>query len=264
MIYSINIFGKSVPIYGFMGLMGVIAGFIYLSIYLRKDKKLLDDLIYTYVFCILFAMLGAKLLYLLQNVSEIIVDINNPEMGMYNVLYKYIAGGFVFYGGMIGGIAGYAISVKYFGLKFWDNVRYMLPTLPLIHGFGRIGCFLVGCCYGRETDFPLYIEYPNSVYAPNHIHLIPIQLYEAIGEFLIFFLLLICGNKFKNVRFNLDIYFISYGILRFILEIFRGDELRRHYGIFSTSQWISIIIILIAILHIIYENKVLTKNRNTV
>lgn len=153
--------------YGLMIAIGIIAAFTVSS---RRAKKvgLDDEAIWTMgLIAVIFGFVGAKLLYYLTILPDIIKD---PS------ILKNFSGGLVIYGGIIGGLLSawiYCRRKKYSFLSYADVV---LPTVALAQGFGRIGCFLAGCCYGKVTDGPLYIVFTNSDYAPNGVHLIPTQL----------------------------------------------------------------------------------------
>ena len=111
--------------------------------------------------------------------------------------------------------------------------------IPLFHAFGRIGCFFMGCCYGKESSL-LGIEFENSPIAPNHVPLIPVQLFEAAAELLLFFFTAFSAYRKKNGFFLLGIWLVAYGLIRFVTEFFRGDDYRGFIGALSLSQVISI------------------------
>jgi phosphatidylglycerol:prolipoprotein diacylglycerol transferase len=152
--------------------------------------------------------------------------------------YFWLGGGFVFYGGLIFGLLFYfiwSVSLKKFEFR---NSKYLLPGLIFGHAIGRVGCLLTGCCYGAKTNsfFSIYIQ---------NEHRIPVQGFEALSLFIIGFVILKMLKDQKPNQFIIQSYLISYSIIRFFLEYFRGDEIR---GVFfentSTSQLISILIII--------------------
>ena len=122
--------------------------------------------------------------------------------------------------------------------------RVLLPLVPLVHGFGRVGCFLTGCCYGVPSRFG--IAFSHSPIAPNGVRLLPVQLIEAACEGVLFFALTRPGAQRRGGRWMLGVYLASYGVLRFILEFFRGDDYRGFLGALSLSQVISIATLLLA------------------
>ena len=229
---------ENVSEYGLLGGTGFLCGFLYL-LFRFRDKEKRENAVYIYVFSALFAMLFAKLLYLLVNLKDII-DVIKATSQYKALAFVLIRGGFVFYGGLIGALTGFYVMIRYFGLKSEEYMPLMVPCIPLVHGFGRIGCHLVGCCYGRVTSSHFAITYTDSLYAPNGVNLIPVQIIEAVFVFILFIILFVMGFKERLKGFILPVYLVSYSLFRFVMEYFRGDELRGIWGPFSTSQWISI------------------------
>lgn len=167
---------------------------------------------------------GAKVFYLLT------VDYLSHE----NIAANYnfwLGGGFVFYGGLI-----FSLGFTWFFLRKTKNklesLGSLLPIVPLAHGVGRLGCFLAGCCYGSVTNSAL------SIYL-HQAHRHPVQLYEAIFLFGLSYVL----TKRKSLSF----YLVSYGIFRFLIEFLRGDEIRGVKHILSSSQWISLILVMLVV-----------------
>ena len=120
-----------------------------------------------------------------------------------------------------------------------------MPEVALAQAFGRIGCFLAGCCYGRETTSRFGVVFPEGGLAPAGVKLIPTQLISSAGDFLIMIVLLLYYRKNKkdgtpgNVGF---LYMLLYGVGRFLVEFLRNDN-RGGAWMFSTSQWISMLIV---------------------
>jgi phosphatidylglycerol:prolipoprotein diacylglycerol transferase len=131
-------------------------------------------------------------------------------------------------------------------LKLGD---FFVPSLALGHAIGRIGCFFAGCCYGKETDVAWSVVFRDkNSSAVLNVHLHPTQLYEALGNFLIFFFLYFYSKKEHEKGFLVSFYFISYAVLRFIVEFFRGDldRWRQCVGL-SISQILSLILFIIGV-----------------
>ena len=145
-----------------------------------------------------------------------------------------------FYGGLFGGVVAFLLMYKYFYLRnnepILTNILVVAPgSISLGHAIGRLGCFLNGCCYGKETDKWYGVLFPGFSHK-----VVPIQLFEM------FFLLILSGIliflAFKwSCKFTVPIYLISYGLFRFVIEFFRGDE-RGQFGLFSPSQYWSILL----------------------
>lgn len=117
---------------------------------------------------------GSKLLYFITNIKNIV---ENPD------IMRHLADGWVVYGGIIGGILSAMLYSRIKGLKFLAYFDMLIPSVALAQGFGRIGCFLAGCCYGKETDGFLGIVFHESKYAPNGIRLLPTQLISSGLDF---------------------------------------------------------------------------------
>ena len=220
--------------YGLMIAIGIMAAYLTVE-YRAKKKNMNYELIFNLtIWCAVGGIIGAKLLYILTQIRSIIAD---PS-----TLLGELAEGFVVYGGIIGGIlAGYLFCKKY-KLNFLKYFDLVMPSIALAQGFGRIGCLLAGCCYGVETKSAFSLVFPNSAYAPNHVHLVPTQPISSVLDFLNFFVLLFLSSKVKKDGMIAGFYLVFYGVGRFIIEFFRGDLERGSIAGLSTSQFISIFI----------------------
>lgn len=152
-----------------------------------------------------------------------------------------VRGGFVWYGGLIGGIAGALILIRVCRLDLDVYACSIVPCIPLGHAFGRLGCLLAGCCYGLPYEGPLAVR---SAQAGLSQTLFPIQAVEALCDFILFAILSVYTRKPRNGLLILGIYLILYSIARFVIEFFRGDTVRGIWLGFSTSQWIAVFLIL--------------------
>ena len=243
MIFQIGTF--TVPYYGFFIALGIVAASVVGLLQVRHFHLDANDFIIVAAVSGLGGFVGAKLLYLLVSWHEIDVSrLLEPEY-----LNELMQGGFVFYGGVIGGVAAMLACGKIRALHV-DSLKYAgicIPCVPAAHAFGRIGCRMAGCCYGIPYQGPGSIVYHHSSFAPNEIELFPVQSVEAVGELLIVAVLLIyldSGRSRSKSRHGMALYFVLYVILRFVLEFFRYDGKERGiWGIFSTSQWISLAIL---------------------
>lgn len=217
--------------YGLMIAVGVLAAYLVGEYRARRAGLDPDHIFYYVIWCVLGGFLGSKLLFFLTDIKNIIA---NPRV-MLN-----LQDGWVVYGGIIGGILAAAVYSRIKKLKFPAYFDLLIPSVALAQGFGRVGCFLAGCCYGRETDGPIGIMFHDSAYAPNGVNLIPTQLISS-GLNFIHFLVLIWFAKRKKADGQVGaLYLILYSVGRFILEYYRGDLIRGSVGVLSTSQFISI------------------------
>lgn len=244
MLRYIPIFGRQVPGYGLMMALAVVAAVLVCLYRTRKQKLAFEDGILILTCAFGCALLGAGALYLFvtYSISEIIAMIadlslfTQPKMGL------------VFYGGLIGAIPGVFIGAKIAGVKLGDYINALLPVVPLGHALGRIGCFLGGCCYGAPTDSWVGVVYPEGIiHGIEHgTKLLPVQLFEA-GALLVFFVIMCLPavRKLSALK-NVALYVFLYAPTRFILECFRFDAYRGFAGSVSTSQWISVILMIVA------------------
>ncbi len=242
-------FGEMIfPTYGMMITLGIaLANWVAWYLVKRYHHDLLDFIMLE-AYVGLGAFIGAKLLYLIVSYKEI--DWSRiTEPAYFNGLMR---GGFVFYGGLIGGLLMIMLAGKLHRIPVLTYVRTFIFLIPFIHAFGRVGCFLAGCCWGIPYEGPGAVCFPEESFAPSGISLFPIQLAEAI-VLLVIALVIVGLQLWKNWRYTLELYLVLYGICRFVLEQFRYDEARGYFWIFSTSQWISICMIGVAVLLVITD-----------
>ncbi|RGS82658.1 prolipoprotein diacylglyceryl transferase [Coprococcus sp. AF21-14LB] len=238
--------------YGLMIGIGFIAAYL-MTEYRAKKHQMNTDFVFTlFLTSVVFGMLGAKLLFYMTMIDEIIA---NPKV----ILDE--AEGFVVYGGIIGGILAGYVACRIKKQNFWKYFDLVMPAVALAQGFGRIGCLLAGCCYGMETSCKFSITFQNSDFAPNHVALIPTQIYSSILDFLHCIVLCMIAKKVKKDKIVSGCYLIFYSIGRFVLEFFRGDLIRGSVGVLSTSQFISIFICAAGIALVIWGNR--SKEMNT-
>lgn len=222
--------------YSIMILIGVIACFMLLWFYSKKrkidEKYTLDIMILGCVSIVI----GFGFAVFFQFIFDLLKDINGIRFGA-----------MTFYGGLIGGVISFILIYKFWIKKFYPEQKLndILPIAPacitIAHGFGRIGCFLAGCCYGKETTSWIGMKFPGMTSA-----VYPTQLFEALFLFILSAILFLLAYK-KFFKYNMSIYLFSYGIFRFLLEFLRGDN-RGAIILLSPSQWISIIAIIISII----------------
>ena len=233
--------------YGFMIAVGVIAAWI-VTDYRAKRQKLDRDHVFSLViWCLLGGLLCAKLLFWITEWKTIMAD---P-----GYLLDTLSDGFVVYGGIIGGILAGCLYCRVKRVDFWKYFDLVMPSVALAQGFGRIGCLLAGCCYGRETESAFSIIFQNSDFAPNHVDLIPTQIYSSVLNFLHFGILLYIARHKKADGQVAACYLIFYSIGRFVLEFFRGDLIRGSVGSLSTSQFISLFILAAGIVILAVRSK---------
>ena len=235
--------------YGLMIAIGVFAA-LYIAEY-RSPKNGLDkeQIFPLTIFCVITGILGAKLMFVIQGWKQFLKD----PMSMLG------SSGLVVYGGIIGGILCATVYCKIRKISFWDYFDVVLPSVAVAQAFGRIGCFLAGCCYGHETSAWYGIAFTHSNYAPNNVKMIPTQLISSAGMFLIAGLLFWYAYYAKKSGQVGAAYMVLYSIGRFGVEFLRGDLERGSIGALSTSQFISLFIVVIGIGLWIWRGKVGTQ-----
>ncbi len=197
-------------------------------------------------YAIVVGLVGARLLYVLVHASEyarLCGGLGAPRSVGQKVFdctaaLRFWQGGLVFFGGAVLAAAATLIFARRRGLDLGNVADVLAPSVSIAHVFGRLGCFMVGCCYGqpwaRGVHFPadsvayseLLANRVIAVGAPCTPGLHPTELYEAAGELLIFAGLLWLWRRRKFPGAVALAYAFAYGILRFLVEIFRGDEAR--------------------------------------
>ena len=201
------------------------------------------------IYIIISALVGAKLLLLVTDFRSFA---DNPH-----ALVDLLRSGGVFYGGLIVAVIVALWYIRRIGLPLWTTCDVFAPGIALGHVVGRFGCLFAGCCYGKPTTRPWGITFTDpfaaaNVGTPLGVPLHPTQLYEAGAELLILAVLLLTerkGRPFPGRTFWL--YMLLYAVSRFIIEFFRGDD-RGTVWMFSTSQFISILLAPLAIVMLVY------------
>lgn len=234
----------SLHTYGVMIAMGFFVGsglMIYLGV--KKEglsqKKLIDLCFWSFF----WAFIGARLLYVLTRWD---VEFAAHPLKIFQI-WK---GGLVFYGGLIGGLLSFVIYSYRQKLSLWTLFDISAAPLSLAQMFGRLGCFSAGCCWGKSCplNYPLAVRFTNPLsVAPHNVPLHPTQLYEAVFLFFLFLFLMKLYQKRSFVGQVGGAYFVLYAVGRFIIEFFRGDEIRGFWGPFSTSQWIAFFMVILGL-----------------
>ena len=170
------------------------------------------------------------------------------------VFLRATFGGMVFYGGLFGALAAMPIYAKFIKRDLADIVRLAVPVFPLAHAIMRLGCFAAGCCYGIVHD-TLGIAFARSASAPNGIPFLPVQLIESAMNLLIFAVIWQFTKKERRPVHILCLYGLSYAVGRFALEFLRGDEIRGMVFFLSTSQFISVLVVIVCVAALIVDRK---------
>ncbi len=238
---------KTVPIFSYGVMLGIamVLGWFLAMRLARADGISSTAAGAVYMWTAVWAIIGARALYVVTQYREF----ESPLQ-----IFMLNRGGLVAYGGMIGGFLAswFSCRRRQIQLLRWADVS--APSVVLGTAVTRIGCLLFGCDYGKRSNLPWAISFPkgspawsdhvaNFKLAANSdvsfsVH--PTQLYETLAGLAVFALLM----YLRRVRkFSGEVFVgwvMGYGVLRSIIEIFRGDHDRGEVGLFSTSQFIGI------------------------
>jgi len=236
--------------YGFCIAVGALLGFGYMYWQGKKQFGLtFDQSNNLFVMLVVAGIVGGKFFLIFEDPA---LYLSNPK--------KLISGsGFVFYGSLLLAIPIMLWYFKKIKVPVLGMLDVMAVVTCIVHGCGRIGCFMAGCCYGKPTESFFGVTFTNPVCQaePLHTSLHPTQLYEAI-----FICILMTGLILLKSRKKFDgqlflIYLIAYAIGRGVLEIFRGDIERGFVieNILSNSQFISLGVISIAVYFYVRLNR---------
>lgn len=223
--------GITIHGYGVMIAIGILMAY-FTGEKLGKKHNLDTDQIDTIIFLVLIGGFAcSKLVYCLTVFDQFVKD----------PLSVLGSGGWVVYGGIVGGLLTGWLYCKKKNLDFMAYFNVLAPCIALAQGFGRIGCFFAGCCYGIETHTVFDVHFPDGSLGPGSaIGALPTQLIMSAGDFLIFGILLknLANEKTKDTTAAL--YLVLYSLGRFLIEFVRGDTARGFIGPLSTSQFIAV------------------------
>ena len=251
LLFEINLGFLKIPLhsYGFLIAIGFLCGIATvrkLSVLSKMNPDVNADLAF---WLLIYGFLGARVLFVITRLDFFI---QNPFE-----IFKVWEGGLVFFGGLI---AATIYAVFYFRkhkLNVWKMIDVLSPGLVVSHAFGRIGCLAAGCCYGSPTQKPWGIRLNSNLVDEivRGVPLHPTQIYESLSLFILYGGML---YVFRHKKFDGQVgltYFILYPIIRSIIEIYRGDSIRGFVidGILSTSQFISILVFIVALSVLFYR-----------
>jgi phosphatidylglycerol:prolipoprotein diacylglycerol transferase len=259
--------------YGLAIVLGLFAA-LWLCSRLGRRCGIAPNFYYDLVFLVMVCgFIGARLFFIGLNWDDFI-----RAPGAY-ILSRQ---GFVYLGGFFVATMAAILFIRHKKLPLLEVGDTAAPAVALSHVFGRIGCFSAGCCYGKVIPadhgagwieslvvrFPL-VEQPDgsidqmfnfAYHAQVDMHLIqrgmaplpvlPVQLFEALGNLIICFLLLWTWGCRKYSGQVFVYYLLFYGVLRFFVEFLRGDADRGLFfnGAISTSQIISLLAIAVGLI----------------
>ncbi len=238
--------------YGFMIVAGIAIAYFYLKQEWGKIGLTSELVSSFFLYSIAGVFIGGKIFYFLERPA---VFAENPGL-----FFKNIGNGFVFYGSFLVTIPVLIAFFKKHQLNVWEQFDRVAIGGAVVHGFGKIGCYLAGCCYGLPCGDAWYattFSDAKTAALPLNQPVYATQLWDAtiIGLILLVMLFLKKRKSFNGQLFL--VYAIFYAIGRFFTERFRGDEERGFLfdGLLSHSQFLAIIIMLCAGTLYYYRNR---------
>ena len=206
---------------------------------------------------LLASLIGSKILMLFTE-----PEYRENPLGLLSL--DFLRSGGVFYGGLVGAvIAGYFLMKRY-QLPWWKTADACAPGIAIGNFFGRQGCFAAGCCWGKPTSLPWGVKFSELGHeitgVPIDQHLHPTQLYESFAMLLVFVFLLWLHKRKRFDGQVILVYALVYSVIRFAIEFVRDDPRGDILGLttltgLSTSQMISLIIGIVALILLITRNR---------
>ena len=249
-----HLFGREIPAYGIMMLLGISAGAGVIALLCgRKENGIpRSDALLAGCIALAGAFGGGLLLRPLMKLPGVVLDWERYGRVPAGDLLGYLFGEIVFYGGLIGGALAAVWFCRKFSIPFLPVADLFAAAIPAGHAFGRVGCLLGGCCYGREVHagHPFGVLYPertdglDALAAPANTPLLAVPLIEAACLLVIAALAAWVYLKSRANGLSAGVYCALYATARFVLEFFRGDMIRGQYGGITTSQYISFVVFL--------------------
>jgi phosphatidylglycerol:prolipoprotein diacylglycerol transferase len=264
-VFSVHAFGQELALHTY-GLAIAVGFLVAILVGVRaaartgEDAERVRDLCF---WLLVSSLIGSRLLFIATNVPTY-VQLCREENDCFRALRVW-EGGLVFFGGFFGALLTAVWYTRRHGMRFWRVADVLAPSVAIGHFFGRLGCYAAGCCWGKEAHgaalawavhFPaaslVFQDYaarealPLSAEVTPPLH--PVQLYEALGELGLFFALSLLLRRKRWDGQVLVAYLMGYSVLRFIVELYRGDAARRFVtASLSTSQFIALLTIPLAL-----------------
>jgi len=261
--------GKTLPVYGFgaMLFLGFTAGawsaarrgqLVGLSLEMMWDIA---------IWLFIAGVVGCRVFYCIQYAQRVFFDSKNGEYvlkSLPNMVFSAVNlpdGGLVWYGGLFAGVLGAAWLCRQRKLSFLEVGDVLIPSLFLGLAFGRIGCFLNGCCYGDQCTLPWGVHFPMGS-VPDmslvlrgylgadqdfSLMLHPTQLYSSLNAFILFFLTSTYFYYRPRNGAVIALGALTYAITRFTIEFLRDDEVGQFGTSLTISQWLSIVMFIFAV-----------------
>ena len=252
-LFTIPIFG-GLRVFGY-GSMLVLAfiGSTWLAAWRARREKLDPDVILDMAFWIFFTgLVGARLFYCIEYWGDQVKTVWD--------VVQYWKGGIVYYGGILGGSLAFFVYRHFRPFPLRPYLDALAPAIMVGTFFGRLGCFLNGCCYGDRCDLPWAVSFPMyspawdqqrnagqiAAQAAHSLPVHPTQLYSSLDALVIFLLLTAFYPLRRRDGEVMGLLAVTYPITRFLIEFLRNDEPAFFAG-FTISQNISIVLLIVGV-----------------
>lgn len=264
--------------YGFFIIIGFILSLEIVKLRCIKLGSFKNEIIDFSFWAFIGGIIGARLLFIIVEYEyffskhkwDNLLSIKIPS------IFAIWNGGLVYWGGFFGSLAACIIFAKIKRLPKLHFLDLVIVGVPIIQAFGRLGCLFAGCCYGKilNSEHSIGLKFPSGSvafdalmnmnhnsriieYMVEHKHtwpLFPSQLLESFVVLVIYFILLLVSNRKKFHGQVFFTYIVLYSTARLFMEIFRGDTERGYLinGILSTSQFISLLTLLLGVVFLIF------------
>jgi phosphatidylglycerol:prolipoprotein diacylglycerol transferase len=233
--------------YGVLVAIGFIVGLAVAGRRARSEGIQPEQISDLGIWLIIAGMLGGKLFHLIFFWDDFIA-------GWHADGVRSLREGFVFYGGFIFATLTAVVYTRLKRLPLAKLADIFAPSIALGHAFGRMGCFFNGCCYGRACTLPWAVTFPPPhVIAGIPVH--PTEIYEALGNLAIFGGLSLFYRHKRFVGQVWWLYVLGYGVLRLVVEFFRGDYDTFYFGMVTIGQIVAITMIAVASLAMVLSPK---------
>ncbi|NOY74559.1 MAG: prolipoprotein diacylglyceryl transferase [Kiritimatiellaeota bacterium] len=254
---AFTLFSHDIRWYGIMFAIGVLSGYFLMQRNRRHVGVSADQVADLTFLMVVAGVVGARLFFVIEFfdtfkhtvINGVTVRRSFPQILLETIRIDH--GGLVFYGGCILCVITLFVYCRRKKLDPLRMADLMAPSAALGHAFGRIGCFLNGCCFGTPCHYGWGVEYANAFNVHPGQMLYPVQLFEASNNFLLAVLLCFALRRLaKGQVFTL--YLALYGIARFCLEFIRGDNSDFLFGVFSPGQSVALFIVPVSVFFFFY------------
>ncbi|MGI6071861.1 MAG: prolipoprotein diacylglyceryl transferase [Lachnospiraceae bacterium] len=254
---------NTIGFYSLIAIIGLLSVLVVLFIFAKKRGLPGWQPLTMVLFAMAGLLVGSHLLYFIVGLPDWIPNYAGRIHSFSDLIVAlgYGASGMVFYGGLFGAYLGIIVFCKIYKFSPLPELNMATVVFPLFHFFGRLGCWLNGCCYGIEYHGPLAVHYDSSYIVEGisddiaDFPRFPVQVLEAVLELALFIFLIILYKKAKDKYSLTSIYLLLYSVIRFLDEFLRGDAIRKIWGPFSTSQWISLFVFAGVLIYLFIKQK---------